>query len=471
LNVSLISALGLASGQYAQLIFGGYDKARFQPNDLSFTLSADVTRDIVVGVQSIFYSGTTTTSLLSEPIYAFIESTDPNIWLPESACLLFEEAFGITYDNGTEKYLMNSTQFTSLSAVDSSVTIRLASSTTGGSTVDINLPFSAFALKAEYPFVPNATYYFPLKRAANETQYTLGRAFLQEAYLTVDYDRGNFSVSQCTWTQGATSDVSSILSPSYTSSPSNSTSPIGSPSSNKSTITTAVTGVVLGVAALAGILATGYWFYRNKLQKVKKEKEIVLEELQVAREILKPGPETDKMVWTEEDEIASQHDKASMYKKAVSLYSQHSKYHADGDFSPAGDEIHMLSADGMARSEMGDTESVNRYELAGAAMMPMELHGESRVVREAEGLSPFRDRRRQESPNTSFIGRDERFLSPLTHRGSDATTTSNTGLLRGRQASGNSRQVSPMGTPLPSPIPSPSASSMDEIFGYNGSER
>jgi hypothetical protein len=29
--------------------------------------------------------------------------------------------------------------------------------------------------------VKNTTSYFPLKRAANDTQYTLGRAFLQEA--------------------------------------------------------------------------------------------------------------------------------------------------------------------------------------------------------------------------------------------------------------------------------------------------
>jgi hypothetical protein len=62
-------------------------------------------------------------------------------------------------------------------------------------------------------------------------------------------------------------------------------------------------------------------------------------------------------------------------------------------------------------------------------------------------------------------------LSPLTHRGSDATTTSDTGLLRGRQASGNSRQVSLMGTSLPTLIPSSSASSMDEMFGFNGLER
>lgn len=33
-------------------------------------------------------------------------------------------------------------------------------------------------------------------RAREETQYTLGRVFLQEAYVIADYDRGNFSVSQ-----------------------------------------------------------------------------------------------------------------------------------------------------------------------------------------------------------------------------------------------------------------------------------
>lgn len=69
----------LSAGQYAQLIFGGYDTSRFQSNGVEFTISQDVTRDLVIGVQSILYTSATSSSLLSEPIYAFIESTDPNI--------------------------------------------------------------------------------------------------------------------------------------------------------------------------------------------------------------------------------------------------------------------------------------------------------------------------------------------------------------------------------------------------------
>jgi len=69
-------------------------------------------------------------------------------------------------------------------AADPEVTFSIANSLSGGQTVNIVLPFSAFAPKAKYPFIPsNATspYYFPLRQAANETQYTLGRTFLQEA--------------------------------------------------------------------------------------------------------------------------------------------------------------------------------------------------------------------------------------------------------------------------------------------------
>jgi len=43
------------------------------------------------------------------------------------------------------------------------------------------LPYAAFDLVADYPLVIDSSRYFPLMRAANESQYTLGRTFLQEA--------------------------------------------------------------------------------------------------------------------------------------------------------------------------------------------------------------------------------------------------------------------------------------------------
>lgn len=173
--------LGLKEGQYGQLIFGGFDASRFTPNAATFTLNQDITRDIVVAIQSITYSGTTQETLLSTATFAFIESTDPNIWLPEAACQAFEKAFGLSIDKSTGLYLINATHHSKLLTINPEVTFTLSNSLSGGQTTNIVLPFSAFSLSATYPFTPNNTYYFPLKKSANDSQNTLGRAFLQEA--------------------------------------------------------------------------------------------------------------------------------------------------------------------------------------------------------------------------------------------------------------------------------------------------
>ena len=167
---------------YGQLVFSGYDTSRFSENSASFTMARDLTRDLVVVLQSISYSGgSTSDTLLSEPIDIFIDSTDPNLWLPEKACEAFEKAFGLTLDDASGLYLVNESHHTQLLDSDAQVTFRLSDVTDGGETVRIVLPYAAFDLKAEYPLVRDSSYYFPLKRAANESQYTLGRTFLQEA--------------------------------------------------------------------------------------------------------------------------------------------------------------------------------------------------------------------------------------------------------------------------------------------------
>jgi len=57
---------------------------------------------------------------------------------------------------------------------------------TAGQNLDIVFPYRAFDLTATFPVLTNisnltdSVAYFPLKRADNDTQYTLGRAFLQE---------------------------------------------------------------------------------------------------------------------------------------------------------------------------------------------------------------------------------------------------------------------------------------------------
>ena len=163
-------------------MLGGYDLSKSGPTNMSFAFGPDISRDLTVGLQAISasFSGTTH-SLLSDGIFTFIDSTVPEIWLPLAACQQFEKALGLSWDETSELYLVNDTLHTSLLNKNASFTFQIGNTTTGGETINITLPYSSFDLSVSWPKVTNTTSYFPLRRAANDTQYTLGRTFLQEA--------------------------------------------------------------------------------------------------------------------------------------------------------------------------------------------------------------------------------------------------------------------------------------------------
>lgn len=200
------------------LTLGGYDSSRFTPSNVTFPFGPDDSNVLAVGIQSILGMSTLsgTVNLLSTAQFSTIDSTLPYIWLPESDCDTFATAFGLIYDNTTDLYLVNSTIHTQLLSLNPTLTFILSPSlSTGSSTQNIVLPYAAFDLLASSPFYSNATRYFPLRRAANSTQYILGRTFLQEAYITVDYTRSNFSVAQATFSNPMPEEqIISILPPS-----------------------------------------------------------------------------------------------------------------------------------------------------------------------------------------------------------------------------------------------------------------
>lgn len=165
------------------LTFGGYDASRFVPNPISFTFATDDSKPLMVGLQSI---GATNTfqglmSLLPSGILAHVDSTVPEMWLPLAACSIFETAFGLSYDEHTDRYLVNDTVHANLTSMNPVITLKLGNAKAGGDTTSIALPYAAFNLQASYPIYPNATNYFPLRRAGVESMYTLGRVVLQEA--------------------------------------------------------------------------------------------------------------------------------------------------------------------------------------------------------------------------------------------------------------------------------------------------
>ncbi|ORX96019.1 hypothetical protein BCR34DRAFT_186210, partial [Clohesyomyces aquaticus] len=200
--------------------------------------------------------------------FSLIDSTVPHLWLPRAICDNFEKAFGLTYDPQTDLYLVNSTIHDKLTSLNPSITIKLVNSLTDTSVnyTNIILPYGAFDLQASYPYYQKATNYFPIRRAANESQYTLGRTLLQEAYLTVDYERSNFSINQAVFPDPLPAAKLVTILP-----PSNSTS--SNPNNSKKGALS--TGAIAGIAAagailLIAVLVGAFFLYRRRHPRKKK---------------------------------------------------------------------------------------------------------------------------------------------------------------------------------------------------------
>lgn len=182
------------TGVTGSLVLGGYDRSRRSDNTLQ--LSSEI--NLFVGVQGISstLSNGTTTILLETGILAAIDSNVPELWLPPEICDKFASAFALTYHPESDRYLQTDTTRQLLKDHGSILSLTLGLSVAGGQTISIEMPLPAFDHQATYPIFASPTNYFPLRRAANDSMITLGRTFLQETYISADWERDVFNISQ-----------------------------------------------------------------------------------------------------------------------------------------------------------------------------------------------------------------------------------------------------------------------------------
>ena len=239
------------------MTLGGYDASRYISNNVSFVFSPDNERDLVVGLAGLTANTATQSDINLIPagtdkVTLLIDTTVAELWLPLAICEAFEEAFGLTYDSTTKLYLVDDLLHQTLLAQNPSVTFSLRQAHTADETVQITLPYAAFDLEAQPPYrgLNESTRYFPLRRGDNERQWALGRTFLQEAYIKVDWERARFSVYQCDWTYGKPTDIVSIFSPIYAT--------VSNVITDTSKSRTGVTvGIAVGCVVLVILVATG----------------------------------------------------------------------------------------------------------------------------------------------------------------------------------------------------------------------
>lgn len=295
MTLTVITGLNKVLGS---LVIGGYEQSRFTPSSLSFPFSSDDSRTLTVGVQSILGFDTllgaaSSFTSISDGHLSFIDSTVPHIWLPRAVCDRFESAFGLTYDPTTDLYTVNDTAHSRLQQLKPTVTFKLGSTAdNNGNSINIVLPYAAFDLQSSWPIYANATNYFPIRRATNDSQYTLGRTFLQEAYLVVDYERKNFSVGQALFQDPSPAQhIVPITSPSVTSSPDITPKKASTLSSGT------ITGIVIGVIAFFALLLVSGFLIRRKRRSEShetKEDNSAMIELSSTRlgELPSPAPQS-----------------------------------------------------------------------------------------------------------------------------------------------------------------------------------
>lgn len=198
-------------------MIGGYDRNSISESSIEIPVTKGNIRSLVTTVQSIDATNTLqgTLSLTYDmPNFEMtIDSGVSQMWLPLSLCETLERTLGLMYDPLTQLYLVNDTARNALLDLAPEFTFTLAANSTTNETVSIVLPYAAFDLEVSEPFYNTSRNYFPIRRAVNESLYLLGRAFLQEAYLVVDWEKGNFSISQIRREKGLARDIVSILPP------------------------------------------------------------------------------------------------------------------------------------------------------------------------------------------------------------------------------------------------------------------
>ncbi|KAL8917092.1 MAG: hypothetical protein Q9172_005977 [Xanthocarpia lactea] len=261
------------------LTIGGYDASRLTPNDVSFAFSSQTARQLLVSIQAISVTNSKGPSqLLTQGMVALIDSTVPHLWLPTAACQAFEDAFGIQFDPITNLYLVDDNQHDAMVEQNAEVTFQLGTSLNGGDIISITLPYASFDLETGPPFVRSQRKYFPLRRAKDETQFTLGRAFLQEAFIIVDYDNNRFSISQAQYAQGQPSRIvvtSAEDSENGTATDTTPESPVLTKTSSQKSGgigTGAIAGIVAAIIILA-LLAGAYCLWRFKFKNSSKSKD------------------------------------------------------------------------------------------------------------------------------------------------------------------------------------------------------
>jgi hypothetical protein len=247
-----------------------------------FPFQTDIELDLTVNVDSIEWAwagltGNTLTSDVTEldrNFPALIDSSRPFLYLPQKVVTAIVRGWGLKPMNNLsdEYWTIDDKQHTVLLQQKPFLRFNLGQTSQPSptpskrSTVSITLPYEAIVQPLDYPYAANTTRFIPIRSTDNTQAYMLGRTFLQEAYLTVDYERSKFAIAPALFPPPGKKNILPICvtaakCPKYTG-------------EKTGLSTTTIAGIAGGLGGATTLLLLALFFLRKaKLRKRRREAE------------------------------------------------------------------------------------------------------------------------------------------------------------------------------------------------------
>ena len=222
------SSFGLHIGsallkQAGSLILGGFDQSRVAGSVGSFDTTGvggeplvnliDVTIGVATGgtpfnttsIPSLFEAGGNTT------VQTSINPLVPYMFLPNGMCQAIAEWLPVTFNPKIGLYTWNTDDYRYQQIIKSPAFLSFTFEQSETANLTIKVPFSLLNLTLESPIVAEPQPYFPCSPwTSPDGKYYLGRAFMQAAYLSFNWEQNKLFLGQATGPGSGPSAIQTI---------------------------------------------------------------------------------------------------------------------------------------------------------------------------------------------------------------------------------------------------------------------
>lgn len=191
------------------LVLGGYDSSRCITEPIvsgaeSFKLT-DISLNVSSGTSAFFNTKTTEITGLFKADGKSVSGQDvvpdpglPYMYLPRDTCDAIAAHLPVSYNADFNLYLWDTKSPAYEQIVSSPHALVFSFSSSGGADGTIHVPFALLNLTLDQPLASQPTAYFPCSphEASQDVPYHLGRAFLQAAFLSYNYNTDKYFLAQ-----------------------------------------------------------------------------------------------------------------------------------------------------------------------------------------------------------------------------------------------------------------------------------